>query len=167
MKNPNQIKKNLISSVHVNNPIRIIYYKNTNILINLIRKLPLNKEILILGRNNFDINKYLSNYKLENNNLYIPEDNHNLKYMTVHSSKGLESDIVIVLNMNDDIYGFPSKIKDNILLSLLKEKEEYLYEEERRLFYVALTRTKSFVYLLVDKYNPSMFINEIKKYVNN
>lgn len=162
MKNPNQIKKNLISNIHIDNPINIIKYKNIeNVLIDLIKTLPLDKEILILGRNNFDINKYISSYKLVDNNLYIPNIKHNLKYMTIHSSKGLESDIVIILNLVNDMYGIPSKIKDDELLDILKNKDDYPYSEERRLFYVALTRTKSYVYLLVDKYNPSIFINEI------
>ena len=163
MNNPNQIKKNLISNIHIDNPIRIIKYINNNILIDLINKLPLDKEILILGRNNFDIDKYIKDYKLIDNNLYINNDKHKLKYMTIHSSKGLESDIVIVLNLVNDIYGIPSKLKDSELLELLKNKDDYPYSEERRLFYVALTRTKSYVYLLVDKYNPSIFIKELIK----
>ena len=163
MKNPNQIKKDLISSIHLDNPVRIIKYTNiNNILINLINSLPLDKEILILGRNNFDIKKYLSNYKIVDNYLYIPNIKHTLKYMTIHSSKGLESDIVIVLNLIDDIYGIPSKLKEGQLIKLLKDEDDYYYSEERRLFYVALTRTKSYVYLLVDKHNPSIFIKELK-----
>ena len=163
MKNPYQIKKRLVSNIHLNNPIRIIKYNNkNNVLINLIKTLPLDKEILILGRNNFDINKYIKDYRLLDNNLYIPNINHKLKYMTIHSSKGLESDIVIILNLTNDNYGIPSKLKENKLIELLKNKEEFPYSEERRLFYVALTRTKSYVYLLVDKYNPSIFIREIK-----
>jgi DNA helicase-4 len=43
--------------------------------------------------------------------------------------------------------------------------DEIKYAEERRLFYVALTRTKSKVYLLVNKHNPSIFIKEIEKYI--
>ena len=164
MKNPMQLKKKLTSNKHLDSPIRIIKYDNiNNVLINLINSLPLDKEILILGRNSFDIDNYINNYELDNNNLYIPNINHKLKFMTIHSSKGLESDIVIILNVNNDIYGIPSKLKDIELIELLKKKEEYQYSEERRLFYVALTRTKSYVYLLVDKYNPSIFIEEIKK----
>ena len=163
MKNPNQIKKNLRSNIHLDNPIRIIRYtKINNALIDLIKKIPIEKEILILGRNNFDIDKYINNYKLIDNNLYIPNIKHKLKYMTIHSSKGLESDIVIILNVNNDVYGIPSKLKEDKLVKQLKDGEEYPYSEERRLFYVALTRTKSYVYLLVDKYNPSIFINELK-----
>ena len=44
------------------------------------------------------------------------------------------------------------------------ENDNYPYEEERRLFYVALTRTKNNVYLFVNKKNESIFVKEI---VNN
>ena len=162
MKNPNQIKKQLISNIHITKPIKIIKYNNiNNVLISLIKTLPIDKEILILGRNNFDINKYLNNYKLIDNNLYINNINYKLKYMTIHSSKGLESDIVIVLNLINDTYGIPSKLGENKILEQFKSNDDYPYAEERRLFYVALTRTKSCVYLLVNKYNPSEFIREI------
>ena len=70
--------------------------------------------------------------------------------------------------MTNSIYGFPNK-KSNDLQKLILEKDKYLYEEERRLFYVALTRTKNNVYLLVDRQNPSIFIKELlynsKKYI--
>ncbi|MBR1417100.1 MAG: UvrD-helicase domain-containing protein [Bacilli bacterium] len=166
-KNPYQIRKKLISKKRLNNPIIIVYYFiQESILLKIIKKLPLDKEILILGRNNFDIKSYLNNYKLDNSKLTIKNDKHNLKYMTIHSSKGLESDIVIILNVKDDIYGIPSKIKDDKILSLLKTKELYKYEEERRLFYVALTRTKSIVYLLTPIFKKSIFIKEIKKTKN-
>ena len=167
MKNPYQIKKNLLSNKNIDNPIKIIKYINEkNVLLRLIKTLPKDKEILILGRNNIDINNYLDNYKLDNNDLIIPNIDHNLKYMTIHSSKGLESDIVIILNMKNDIYGIPSQIKDDKILSILKSKELYKYEEERRLFYVALTRTKSYVYLLTPLLYPSIFIKETKRIYN-
>ncbi len=63
--------------------------------------------------------------------------------------------------MSDDIYGMPSRVKDNNVISLLKGEETL--DEERRLFYVALTRTKSYVYLLTPMFNESVFIKEIKK----
>ena len=166
MKNPNQIKKRLYSNIHLNNPIKIIKYKDSKkALIELVKSLPLDKEILILGRNNFDIDKYINNYKLDNNDLFINGIKQRIKYMTIHSSKGLESDIVIILNLVDERYGIPSKIKENKYINMLKKEEDYLYAEERRLFYVALTRSKSYVYLLVDKYKPSIFIKEIKKLI--
>ena len=83
-------------------------------------------------------------------------------FRTVHGSKGLQEENVILINCEDSKLGFPNKIEDDPLLSLvLSEKDNYPFAEERRLFYVALTRTKTYTYLLVDKNNPSVFINEI------
>jgi len=162
-KNTNQIQKNLISKKRLYKPIKIIYYNNSyNILIKLISNIDVNKKILILSRNNNDINKYLKEYELNDSKLYIKGIKHNITYLTIHSSKGLECEIVIVLNMLDDIFGMPCKLKDNDIISLLKEKEDYPYEEERRLFYVALTRTKTITYLLTTKEKESIFIKEIK-----
>jgi len=70
---------------------------------------------------------------------------------------------VIFLNLEDNLYGMPSKQKDEGVLSLVKKSDIYPYEEERRLFYVGLTRTKSYIYLLVKKDSPSVFIKEIRK----
>ena len=121
------------------------------------------KEILILGRNNFDINKY---FKCVDG--YIIYKNIKIKYLTIHASKGLESECVVIINNIDDILGIPNKMKDEKILSYVKRsKDNYPYEEERRLFYVALTRTKTDVYLLVDKKRPSIFIKELIKDYNN
>ena len=88
-----------------------------------------------------------------------------IRYLTVHKSKGLEEENVIIINLENKINGFPSKIENNeILKYVLNENDNYPYEEERRLFYVALTRTKNNVYLFVNKKNESIFVKEI---VNN
>ena len=118
------------------------------------------QNILILGRNNFDIDRF---FKLDKeNNIYY--NGVNIKYLTIHRSKGLEEECVIIINLKDDILGIPNKIKDDkILKNVNNNVDIYPYEEERRLFYVALTRTKSDVYLLVDKNNPSIFVKELIK----
>ena len=46
---------------------------------------------------------------------------------------------------------------------ILPKKEKCMYSEERRLFYVALTRTKNETYLFVKKDNPSIFVKELLK----
>ena len=56
-----------------------------------------------------------------------------------------------------------TKIKDHQIISEILNQNEYPYEEERRLFYVALTRTRNYIYLLVPKNNPSIFIKELIK----
>ena len=166
-KNKLQMKKELKSNKRVDYPIIISYYKNIdNILENIIKLIPEDKEILIISRNNFDIKNYTK--KLE----YTALDNHIIKFtkfqnrvikfMTIHSSKGLESDVVILLNTSNSTYGIPSKQKEENILSLVKKQDIYSYEEERRLFYVAITRTKSIIYIIVPDKNPSIFINEIK-----
>lgn len=164
MKNKRQLYKKLRSNKSIKKPIKIMYGNNLKKLLDKVIKD--HKNILILGRNNFDIEKY---FKLDSNNC-INYNGINIKYLTIHSSKGLEEECVVIINLKDDILGIPNKIKnDKILKSVNNNIDIYPYEEERRLFYVAMTRTKSDVYLLVDKRNPSIFVKEIikdnKKYI--
>lgn len=78
---------------------------------------------------------------------------------TVHKSKGLEADVVIVLNVNER--KFPIMHTNNQLLGILGVSMADVYEEERRLFYVALTRARKMVYLLHDKNLKSEFVSGI------
>lgn len=88
-----------------------------------------------------------------------------INYVTAHASKGLEADYVVVLGVEEG--SFPSSRENDELIDLvLPQKESYLYAEERRLFYVALTRAKHFIYLLFDSDQGSPFLTEIKKYGN-
>ena len=169
MKNKKQLKKNLSSDKNLKNPIKILKYTNINkIFLEIIKELSKNKnqKIMILGRNNKDIYMLLDeNIKLNSNNQVTVKEYEYLDiiYMTVHKSKGLESDNVIIINLENKTTGFPNKIKDEKITRLVtKIKDTYPYSEERRLFYVALTRTKNKVFLLVPQKNPSIFINELK-----
>ncbi|GAW97616.1 MULTISPECIES: UvrD-helicase domain-containing protein [Colwellia] len=88
-----------------------------------------------------------------------------VNYVTAHASKGLEADYVVVLGV--EVGSFPSSRENDELIDLvLPNKEDYLYAEERRLFYVALTRAKHFVYILFDSDQGSPFLTEINKYGN-
>ena len=166
IKNSYQLKKNLISKKRLYKPIKIVYYTRSNykyIFNRLLDKLykENKKEILVLGRCNHDIN-FVYDGILDNN--YFSYKDIKIKYLTVHTSKGLECDNVIILNLEDNILGFPNKIQDDEILSLaFKNKENYLYAEERRLFYVAITRTKNNVYLMTRKNKESKFVLEIKR----
>ena len=83
-------------------------------------------------------------------------------YMTVHRSKGLEADYVVVLGLCSGKYGFPAEIADDPLLDLvLAVPEGHPNAEERRLLYVAITRTRRQVYLLADGGPPSSFAKEL------
>ena len=70
--------------------------------------------------------------------------------------------IVIIINLIDSLTGFPSQIRNSDLIKHLKFNEKYKFAEERRLFYVALTRSKGKIYLL-SKDNQSCFLKEIIK----
>ena len=87
-------------------------------------------------------------------------------FSTVHRAKGQESDNVIVLAVNAGRWGFPSEIDDDPLLNLVLpgRLDKYPHAEERRLFYVALTRARYSVYLITDPARPSSFIKEILEY---
>ncbi len=167
MKNKYQIQKELVSHKRNNKPIKIVKYKNKdNILQKIIDQISQTKgSIMILGRNNNDINNYIdSSFKVDKDgNIKIKNSTLDLRYLTVHKSKGLEADNVIIINVNDDILGFPCQLEDEKILRLVHHsKEKFLFEEERRLFYVALTRTKNNVYLLTERTKESIFIKELE-----
>ena len=85
-----------------------------------------------------------------------------LRFMTVHGSKGLDADHVIILDVSCGRMGFPSEIEDDPLLDLvLPEAENFEHAEERRLFYVALTRPFHTVTILADREKPSSFAREL------
>jgi DNA helicase-4 len=69
---------------------------------------------------------------------------------------------VIILGLQTGKSGFPSeKVTPPLIDALLPKKEAFAYAEERRLFYVALTRAKDRVYLIADMTNASPFVKEL------
>lgn len=158
MKNKNQIIKKLKSNKTIFRPIKICYDMSLKKLIQDICG-----NIMILGRNNNDIFEYIDNNFLFDGENLIYENNQGkkIRYLTIHRSKGLEEENVIVLNVVDSKYGIPNKIEDDKILRFVSKSKNYLYDEERRLFYVALTRTKNNVYLMTKRFSESIFIKEI------
>ncbi|MDE2891490.1 MAG: UvrD-helicase domain-containing protein [Chloroflexota bacterium] len=91
-----------------------------------------------------------------------------LEQSTVHAAKGREADYVVVLNLTGERRGFPSQIEDDPLLDLVAPPPEpFEYAEERRLFYVALTRARHGVYLLADPLRPSPFVTELLEHAES
>ncbi len=85
-------------------------------------------------------------------------------FMTVHSAKGREADYVIIPNVNDARLGFPSQVEDDPLLDMCSpEAEPFQFAEERRLFYVAVTRARKQAYVIGESGKLSPFIVELAK----
>lgn len=129
----------------------------------LVAAIPPDKSVLLLGRYSFD-DYYLSftyeSVKERNKFFYVIGDR-KIEYLTVHKSKGLEADYVILLQCNKDTYGFPSLINDDPVLDyVLTQGDPFPFGEERRLFYVAITRAKTKTIVLYDKRSPSVFVRE-------
>ena len=146
MLNKNQINKRLKSNKYIKDSIELVYFKDEEkAFIEVTNSID---NIMVLGRNNKDLDK-----------VKVLSLNKNIKCLTVHSSKGLEEDYVIILNVIDDTLGFPNKIKESDVLNYLSSYN-YL-EEERRLFFVALTRARKKVYLFTIKGRESTFVKEL------
>lgn len=186
-KNLSQIRKALISPKHIELPIVIKTYTEEvdrkeyegkggkyfligkcveEIMDGLISKYE-HPKILLLGRYGFN------GYNLTKSADFIYDDKtgsvrskkYNADYfdfMTVHRAKGLGYDHVIIINARNETYGFPSQVQeDPVLKYVVKDDHSYDYAEERRLFYVALTRTKNRVYIITPQQHPSEFVLEL------
>lgn len=197
-KNKEQISKRLVSSKRIEDPVIIYTYdskakeKDGNrrsganyamahaVEIALKQILAFKKKeqrevgpILLLGRFNFDgdllersgLFEYVKRGDKIKSVKYPKLD---ITFMTAHSSKGLGYDDVIIVNGKNEMYGFPSKIEDDPVLSfVIKGDRSIDYAEERRLFYVAMTRTKNRVFMVAPEQNPSEFLVEIKNEFKN
>lgn len=127
----------------------------------LIRTRKPQERILVLARTNYTL-KLL---KVE----YPNSDEIGLRFMTIHRAKGLEADYVVLLNCIKGPFGFPSNVFDNQLLEIVRKKKEMMgekIEEERRLFYVALTRSRNKLFIFTSKNRKSQFIHEIENYLS-
>lgn len=125
--------------------------------------LPKDKSVFLLGRYSFD-DIYLSvayQSVRENDKFYYIIADRKVEFLTVHKSKGLEADYVILLQCNRDTYGFPSMVSDDPSLNyVLTQSDRFPHGEERRLFYVAITRAKIKTFVMYDYKTPSVFVDE-------
>ena len=175
-KNPKQIKKQPVSKKDPSAfPVRFVHFKPETIEETFIAEIQRlvdvygNRPILVLGRHSFDINELISvtsgnriKYIEYSDKIEIAGfEQFDIKFITVHKSKGLEADNVLILNLKNHLLGFPNKMTDDPILSLLlSDNEEFQFAEERRLFYVALTRTKNEVVLFIPP-DVSLFAHEL------
>ncbi len=182
LRNPNQIRKALKSKIQSDKkPFTILSYDYNNSIVNPLHSAfdsiasELNGatvSVKLLGRYTHEINeikeksKLLFKYNPNTKETTISHPSYyNIKidFHTVHTAKGLEADYIIILNGNAGKYGFPTEISDDPLLNfLLSKSDQFPNGEERRVFYVALTRAKKHVYILSNSENRSKFIDEIE-----
>ena len=191
MSNDDQIKKNLKSNKSIKDPVILMSYNDAlekddqehgpfyrlgeaieKSLDDIVSKNGENKTILLIGRYSFDgrnLSKLEDFFEYNNGKLISKKyPKLDITFLTAHSSKGLGYDNVILINGKDDVLGFPSKIEDDPVMKLvIKDDDSIEFAEERRLFYVALTRTKNRVYIITPQLRPSKFITEIKDKFTN
>ncbi len=85
-----------------------------------------------------------------------------IEFRTAHGAKGLEAEYVVVLNVIQGTRGFPSQIQDDPALQLaMPAPDPYPFAEERRLFYVAMTRARKQVRFYTVLSQPSQFLVEL------
>ena len=142
------------------------------VLTHYFESLPRDSSILLLGRFQIDQLRLLhcTQFILTPDGIeFYPRPDLKIRFLTVHQSKGLEADYVIILNNREAKLGFPAHVKDPPLKTeLIKIAEELRLDqvsvnEEHRLFYVALTRAKKQVILLTVDGKESSFIKELRR----
>ena len=134
-----------------------------------VARLPQDARIYIVSRYRYDIGSVfpeVANKTRDENGGAIELNiaGRRIQALTAHSSKGLEADYVFLLNCNSgyDDYGFPSQVADDPILDyVLSRTDSFDHAEERRVFYVAITRAKRASYVLFDKQYPSLFVTEL------
>ncbi len=192
-KNASQIKKALVSPKHIKDPVIVKTYTEEvdrsltegkggkfylvgqtveEVLDEIWSENP-NSSVLLLGRYGFDAYNLSRSgdfiYDEKSGNLYSKKyAGKQLDFMTVHRAKGLGYDNVVIINARNETYGFPSQVQDDpVLKFVVKDDQSISYAEERRLFYVALTRTKNRVYLITPQQRPSSFVLELLRDYKN
>ena len=152
--NPNQLEKELKShKEHKTKAVALIPMANVEkILDQLDRKSKSSASVLLLARNHYHKPELLDDWKKQFKQL-------NIEFMTCHASKGREADYVIVLNVDEG--QFPARVKTLHLDGVLtRSNDDYPFAEERRLFYVALTRAKKKVWVAYNG-SGSIFVKEL------
>ena len=127
------------------------------------------KSVAILNRTGWIDGIRLSDFKSRlksclplNDIRKVGETDHKIDVQTAHKYKGLEADLVIILNVTNG--SFPLLHPDNCLFEIFGKTISDAFDEEQRLFYVALTRAKSDVYILTEKNRESVFLDRLSAY---
>ena len=158
LRNPEQLRRTLTSaSVAEDRGITVVAADDPSAGLQLVRE-DIEASARGNGRSVLVLGRYKSSEKVLQNRSPWEE------FSTVHRAKGREADYVVVLDLKDGRWGFPSRIEDNSLLELALPPVSdcpYRFAEERRLFYVAMTRARIGAYLITDPERPSTFVTEL------
>lgn len=164
MKNSAQIMKKVVARADDGVKSVILWHpkKEGGLLESIVTRLPASSgrtlRVLVLARYNF----YKDQLGIEA--LAKQRKDLDFRFSSIHAAKGSEADVVVLVGMRSGHYSFPSEIADDPLLDLvLSEEDHFEHAEERRLLYVALTRTKSSVYVVGDPGAESVFFSELMK----
>ena len=145
--------------------------------------MPEHASVFLVGRYNFDIKKisrceFLTFEKSEEKVSISMRERPDLKiaFLSTHKSKGLQADYVLIVNCRNTVLGFPSRIKENDVYNMVREiaiqrlgqrkinkKSCGKFSEERRLFYVAITRARKRILFLTVREKESPFILELRE----
>lgn len=129
--------------------------------------IPNDSSVYIIGRYTYDSTSLDDGcgsviYDAARQEIKVIVNGRKIPYLTIHSSKGLEADHVIMINCNSGIHGFPSHVTDEPVLDyVLSDSDHFEYGEERRVFYVGVTRAKRKTFVLYDPKKPSAFVSEM------
>lgn len=182
MQNPIQIKKSIKGKTdEMGFPLGEISGYTEKYAIEFMSKklndIPKGSSVFFIGRYSFDA-KLLNDsglFACQYNNANMVVDvksktrpDLSMSFLTAHKAKGLQADYVFIINNKKSRMGFPSKIQDAPILDLLLDNcDQYPYAEERRLFYVALTRAKKKAFIVTINGQESEFAIELKKRYGN
>jgi DNA helicase IV len=173
MKNEEQITKQLTADSVDHDGCTLIWYTDlgkalleTLTLIDILE--PEKVHVQIIGRYNQryykEINQipFWSATELYKNPFFEKPLNLNLEFITAHKAKGSQADYSIILGLRSGRFGFPCEIEDDPVVQLVLAGDDvFPNSEERRVFYVALTRARKQVFVLADAEKISGFANEL------
>ena len=173
LKNPSQVQKSVKPlSDKVSTKLSFIPFSRTsnelylNEIKKLIESIPAEESVMLIARYNYEVKVFPHNCVRQQSptskRATVTFAGRTMQFMSVHAAKGLEADNVIILNCSQDGGGFPSRITDDPILGyVLSEIDTFEYSEERRLFYVAITRARKHTFVMYNENMPSVFVTEM------
>lgn len=192
MQNPKQLKKEIRGIkcldpdqiIEINGPSE---RTDLDALYFFFLALPQNTKVFLIGRYNFDIRKisHCEFLKVEIQDSYssirmVERDDLKITFISAHKAKGLQADYVLIINCRNEELGFPSQIREHQIIGLVhsaavnklqgnntkrsarKSSIHDDFSEERRLFYVAMTRARKELFLLTVREKESPFVLELR-----